>query len=255
MTLEAGQDAAHGQMTSQNGMERPAQKLPVLVIMHGEASSAGRIGLALQGRGHGLDVCKPRFGSTLPETLEHHAGVIVFGGPMSCNDPDDYIKREIDFTGTALREGKPYLGVCLGAQMLAKHLGKEVRRHAQAKVEIGYYPVAATEAGQALGPWPAEVYQWHREGFELPAGSTRLAEGRVFENQAFSYGNSCLGLQFHPEITYGLINRWTVVAKDWTGNDGAQPRHDQLRAHLLNAPTVASWFESLLDSWLMPSLT
>ena len=95
---------------------------PVLVVLHGEHSCPGRIGQVLRKRGHALDVRKPRFGDKLPETLDDHAGAVIFGGPMSANDPEEFIKTEIDWIGVPLKEGRPYLGVCLGAQMLAKHL-------------------------------------------------------------------------------------------------------------------------------------
>ena len=253
MTFEARAGGGLDRFAEKNGADgSPARqsKLPVLVIMHGEASSAGRIGQLLQQRGHALDIRKPRFGGTLPETLEGHAGVVVFGGPMSCNDPDDYLKREIDFLGLVLKQQKPFLGVCLGAQMLAKQLGSEVGKHPEGRVEIGYHAIAPTPAGHAFGPWPSRVYQWHREGFTLPTGCTRLAEGEVFENQAFSHGANCLGLQFHPEITYTLVNRWTCMAKDWAGKPGAQVRADQLDGHLLNSRTVSGWLDKLLDVWL-----
>ncbi len=224
--------------------------LPVLVIMHGEASSAGRIGQVLKQRGHALDIVKPRFGCPLPKTLGRHAGVVVFGGPMSCNDPDDYIKDEIDFVGVVLKEQRPFLGVCLGAQMLAKHLGANVGKHPAGKVEIGYHAVRPTAEGRRLGHWPEHVYQWHREGFDVPTGGTRLAEGDVFENQAFCYGACGLGIQFHPEITYTLVNRWTTIAKDWQDRDGAQERSGQLAGHLLHAKPVGGWLERLLDRWL-----
>ena len=227
-----------------------SKPLPVLVIMHGEASSAGRIGQVLQQRGHALEICKPRYGCQLPKTLADHAGVVVFGGPMSCNDPDCYIKDEIDFAGLALKEQRPFLGVCLGAQMLAKHLGANVGKHPAGKVEIGYHTVRPTAEGRRLGPWPDTFYQWHREGFELPVGAMRLAEGDVFENQAFCYGNCGLGIQFHPEITYSLVNRWTTMAKDWTDRDGAQERAGQLAGHLLYAGAVNRWLGKLVDSWL-----
>lgn len=223
---------------------------PVLVIMHGETSSAGRIGQLLRRRGHALDIRKPRFGDKLPASLDGHASVVVFGGPMSCNDPDDYLKREIDFAGVALKEKKPFLGICLGAQMLAKHLGANVGKHPEGMVEIGYHPLSATSAGAAFGPWPSQVYQWHREGFELPSGCTHLAQGSVFENQAYSYQGHCLGLQFHPEITYAMVNRWTNSARDWKGAKGAQERGTQLDSHLLNASTVADWLDRVLQAWL-----
>jgi len=134
--------------------------------------------------------------------------------------------------------------------MLAKHLGAPVVKHPQGRVEIGYHPISATLEGQRLGSWPSQVYQWHREGFGLPSGAAKLAHGPVFENQAFAYGKTAIGLQFHPEITYGLVNRWTVMAKDWRGNPGAQERGEQLAGHLLNAPLVAQWLDRLLDIWL-----
>jgi GMP synthase (glutamine-hydrolysing) len=224
--------------------------LPVLVIMHGEASSAGRIGQALINRGHALDIRKPRYGCALPQSLARHAGVVVFGGPMSCNDPDDYLKDEIDFVGVALREQKPFLGICLGAQMLAKHLGAPVAQHPASQVEIGYFPLRPTPAGRALGPWPEHVYHWHREGFQVPAGATHLAQGDSFENQAFSYGPAALGVQFHPEITYTLVNRWTVMAKDWQDRPGAQERSAQLAGHLLHGRTVGGWLDRTMDRWL-----
>ena len=79
-------------------------------------------------KGFSLDIRKPRFGEPLPETMDEHAGAIIFGGPMSANDPDDFIKAETDWIGVTLKEGAPFLGVCLGAQMLVKHLGGNGQR-------------------------------------------------------------------------------------------------------------------------------
>ena len=101
--------------------------LPVLVVLHQETSTPGRVGNALRALGHTLDIRRPRFGDPLPETLDLHAGAVIFGGPMSANDPDDYVRREIDWIEVPLREQRPFLGICLGAQMLAKQLGAPVR--------------------------------------------------------------------------------------------------------------------------------
>src|SRR6478735_4175202 len=104
---------------------------PVLIVLHQETSTPGRVGNALRALGHTLDIRRPRFGDTLPETLDGHAGAVYFGGPMSANDGDDYIRREIDWIGVPLREQRPFLGICLGAQMLAMHLGAKVAPHPQ----------------------------------------------------------------------------------------------------------------------------
>ncbi len=251
MTFETrAQDEILALGGAETGPSPSERLLPVLVIMHGEASSAGRIGQVLAQRGHALDICKPRYGSVLPKSLDRHAGVVVFGGPMSCNDTCDYLNDEIDFVGLALKEQKPFLGVCLGAQMLAKLLGADVKKHPAGKVEFGYHAIRPTTEGRRLGPWPEQVYQWHREGFDLPAGGIRLATGDVFENQAFSYGPNALGVQFHSEITYAMVNRWTTLAKEWRDRDGAQERDGQLTSHLLHAGVVNRWLASVVEIWL-----
>jgi GMP synthase (glutamine-hydrolysing) len=109
-------------------MRRPMPD-PILIILHQEHSRPGRIGHALQQLGYPLDVRRPRFGEPLPSTMAEHAGAVIFGGPMSANDSDDFIRREIDWIGVPLRENKPFLGICLGAQLCAKQLGGKVFRH------------------------------------------------------------------------------------------------------------------------------
>jgi hypothetical protein len=79
--------------------------LPVLIVLHQETSTPGRVGNALRALGHPLDIRRPRFGDALPETLDAHAGAVIFGGPMSANDGDDYVRREIDWIEIPLREG------------------------------------------------------------------------------------------------------------------------------------------------------
>src|SRR4029077_5111663 len=85
--------------------------LPVLIVLHQETSTPGRVGNALRALGHTLDIRRPRFGDALPETLDMHAGAVIFGGPMSANDSDDYVRREIDWIEMPLREQRPFLGI------------------------------------------------------------------------------------------------------------------------------------------------
>src|ERR1700750_467948 len=84
--------------------------LPVLIVLHQETSTPGRVGNALRALGHTLDIRRPRFGDPLPETLDLHAGAVIFGGPRSANDPDDYVRQEIDWIEVPLREQRPFLG-------------------------------------------------------------------------------------------------------------------------------------------------
>jgi GMP synthase (glutamine-hydrolysing) len=117
----------------------------ILIVLHQEMSSAGRVGQLLQKTGFTLDIRRPPLGDPLPETLEDHHGVVVFGGPMSANDRDEFIRRETDWLAVPLREEKPFLGICLGAQMLVNHLGGQVESHDQGLVEVGWYPIRPTE--------------------------------------------------------------------------------------------------------------
>jgi GMP synthase (glutamine-hydrolysing) len=227
----------------------PSHK-PVLVIMHRHESEPGAVGQWLTANNIPLDIRRPRFGDPLPETLAGHSGAIILGGPMSANDPDDYIKQEIDWIGVPLSEAKPFLGICLGAQMLAKHLGAEVYVHPAGQVEVGYEPLVANCEGASLGQWPSHVYHWHGEGFTLADGAVALAYGHVFENQAICYGNSAFGLQFHPEVTLAMIHRWTTRAAAGLSRPGAQNASEQLRKHTLYGPGLRAWTFSFLEQWL-----
>jgi GMP synthase-like glutamine amidotransferase len=113
----------------------------ILLILHQEHSTPGRIAHRLIDRGFRLDPRRPRFGDPLPETMHEHDGVIVFGGPMSANDSDEYVRREIEWSEVPLREEKPFFGICLGAQILARKLGAKVDFHPDGLVEVGYYPL------------------------------------------------------------------------------------------------------------------
>lgn len=232
-----------------------SDKLPVLIILHQEGSTPGRVGRLLAERGHPLDIRRPRFGDRLPETLALHAGVVIFGGPMSANDPDDWLRTETDFIGVALKENKPFLGLCLGAQMLALHLGGKVCAHEGGRAEIGYYPIRPTGDGadfasQLGAPWPTHVYHWHREGFDTPHGAVALAEGDDFPVQAIRYGDAAFGFQFHPEVTHAMVYRWTTLAAARLSVPGAQAAALHHRGRFMYDPAVRLWLGMFLDRWL-----
>jgi GMP synthase (glutamine-hydrolysing) len=226
-------------------------RLPVLIVLHQESSTSGRVGNALRALGHRLDIRRPRFGDVLPETLDSHAGAVIFGGPMSANDSDDYVRREIDWIEIPLSEQRPFLGICLGAQMLAMQLGARVAPHAQGLTQIGYYPIRPTAAGHALcAHWPARVYHWHREGFELPSGAELLAEGDDFPVQAFRTGNA-FGVQFHPDVTYAMMHRWTTRGYDGLSAPGARARHHHFADRAVYDAAERAWLAQFIDGWLL----
>ncbi len=221
----------------------------MLIVLHQEHSTPGRVGRLLKAQGYRLDIRRPRFGDPLPSTLRGHAGAVVFGGPMSANDPDDFVKREIDWIGVPLKENAPFLGICLGAQMMAAHLGQRVYDHPKGLVEIGYYPITPTPAGEAMfgGTLPRRVYQWHREGFDAPPGFTLLATGLEFECQA-CHLDRAFAIQFHPEVTYAMMCKWNVLGADRMGLPGARRGH--LEGWYEHDGAVARWTEAFLGAWI-----
>jgi GMP synthase (glutamine-hydrolysing) len=234
------------------GKKPPASRAidPVLIILHQELSTPGRVGHHLRARGIPVDIRRPALGDPLPETLSGHAGVVVFGGPMSANDETDFIRSETDWLAVPLSERKPFLGICLGAQMLARHLGAKVSFHPEGMAEIGYYPIRVTPAARALtDSWPSHVYQWHREGFDLPQGAELLAEGEIFSMQAFRYG-AAYGIQFHPEVTHAMMCRWTTRGHARLEMPGARPRAEHFADRPVYDSAVRRWLGEFLDHWL-----
>jgi GMP synthase-like glutamine amidotransferase len=130
--------------------------------------------------------------------------LIVMGGPMSINDEDEFpwLVPEKRFIREVVESGRPVLGICLGAQLIANVMGSRV--YPNPVKEIGWFPIHGTpSAGNAHFSFPASatVFHWHGETFDLPPGATRLATSAGCENQAFQIGGSVIGLQFHLETT------------------------------------------------------
>ena len=221
-----------------------------LIILHQETSTPGRIGMMLKAKGFQLDIRRPCLGDALPTSMEDHACAVIFGGPMSANDADPWIGREIDWIGVPLKEQKPFLGVCLGAQMLSMHLGGRVGPHTEERVEIGYYPIHPVNGGDGINEWPAQVYQWHRESLTLPQDAKLFATGEHFENQAYRYGRAAYGIQFHPEVTRLTMHRWVVKAAHRFSMLDAQGAVDHLDANLIHDADVKNWLTLFLDRWL-----
>jgi GMP synthase (glutamine-hydrolysing) len=227
---------------------RPGPKRPILIVLHQETSSPGRVGQILQQMGYGLDIRRPVMGEPLPATLAGHAGAVVFGGPMSANDDDhDYIRLEIDWLSVPLKENRPFLGICLGAQMLVRHLGGQVGPHVDGLTEIGWYGLEPTPQGRELMAWPSMVYQFHREGFTLPSGAKLLATGEHYENQAYRYGDNAWGIQFHGELTLAMMHRWVVRGAHRFELPGAQIGRAHLDGRLLHDAALRQWIMGFLD--------
>ncbi|HTP05919.1 MAG TPA: hypothetical protein VMM54_12280 [Nitrospirota bacterium] len=147
--------------------------------------------------------------------------LVIMGGPMAVYEMEQYafLKNEALLIERAVKENKHVLGVCLGAQMVAHALGARV--YAGGQKEIGWYEVALTDDGMRDpcvsqlahdGKKSAQVFQWHGDTFDLPAGAVRLASSGIYPNQAFRYSDRVYALQFHIEVT-------PVIVLDWLKNE------------------------------------
>lgn len=236
---------------SDGQVHSPVMRGRILLIVHQATSNPGRIGRLVAEFGYEPVICRHACGDPLPETLDDYAAAVIFGGPMSANDGDElpFMKSELDWIDIPLREGKPFLGVCLGGQMLARVLGGTVAPHQDGYHEIGYYPVRATQAGRGLFAEEQMFYQWHGEGFSLPSCATLLAEGERYANQAFSHGNA-YGIQFHPEVTREMMYRWSRKAAHRLVLRGARSRESHLNDQQRHDPAVEDWANGFFEHWL-----
>ncbi|MEO0637038.1 MAG: gamma-glutamyl-gamma-aminobutyrate hydrolase family protein [Pseudomonadota bacterium] len=222
----------------------------ILIILHQAHSRAGRVGRKLEERGFTLDIRRPPLGDALPETMEGHAGVVVFGGPGSANDPDEWVRRETDWLAVPLAEDKPLFGICLGAQMLANHLGGQVYQRPDEMVEIGWYPLRDHDAEQTFGPWPEIVYHFHREGLTAPDSCKILASSELYPHQAYSLNERTVAIQFHVELTQAMMQAWTVRGAHRFDLPNAQGKRQHLNGRLLYDRPSELWLDAFLDKWI-----
>jgi GMP synthase-like glutamine amidotransferase len=172
-------------------------------LQHVPFEGLGSIGPWLEGAGHRISGSRLYASPELPSPGSIDA-LVVMGGPMSVNDEGEYpwLAREKRLVRDAIDSGKPVLGICLGAQLIASALGSKVYRNAER--EIGWSPVEGISSDDpSLFRFPPTTlaFHWHGETFDLPPGATRIARSAACGNQAFQLGGSALALQFHLETT------------------------------------------------------
>ncbi len=216
-----------------------------LVLKHADCEGLGLWEECCREEGIALEVVALHQGALLPPPHQYQA-VISLGGPMSVHDEGTYpfLKNEDAFIRQVVSEGIPFLGICLGGQLLAKALGGRVAPNVVK--EIGWHSVELDQTGQrdplfAGLPDRFSVFQWHGDTFSIPKGAVRLATSPACENQAFRYGfgGIAYGLQFHLEVTPSLVEEWTreyaaeLAELDGAGDAGAilaeaRARYDEL---------------------------
>jgi GMP synthase-like glutamine amidotransferase len=186
--------------------------MQVLITMHVEFEGPGTLGTFLETVGARVQTVRLYAGEPLPEDPRAYHAIVSMGGPMNVYEEEKYpyLKSETGFLMQAVHAGVPTLGICLGAQMIAKAAGARI--DLSTVEEIGWGQVQLTPEGtedslfQGL-PDTLDVLQWHSDVFNVPQGGILLAGSRLCPHQAFRYRNA-YGLQFHIEVTREILTDW-----------------------------------------------
>ena len=197
----------------------------VLIIKHIEIEGPGLIEHCLKQEKIPYQIVNLETGPRLPK-INDLSHIVILGGPMNVYEEDRYpfLRDEDLFIKEAIQRGKMVLGICLGAQLIAKALGAKVFK-APVK-EIGWYDVSLTEEGfkdpffSSL-PQTFSVFQWHEDTFDVPKAGKLIATSTSIIHQAFRYGENVYGLQFHLEVTDEMIQEWMKTYEEEL--KGSQP--------------------------------
>jgi len=182
----------------------------VLALRHVHFEDLGAFEAPLRDAGYAIRYCEAGLDDIkcfAPPDL-----LAVLGGPIGAYEDEiyPYLYGELALLSAQLQAGKPVLGICLGAQLVARALGARV--YPGPAKEIGWKPVRLTEAGKkTLAPLAdGPVLHWHGDTFDLPVGAINLASSDICEHQAFSVGRHVLAFQFHPEVQRRGFERWLI---------------------------------------------
>jgi GMP synthase (glutamine-hydrolysing) len=229
--------------------------LRILVVQNSRTAPIGLLGDYLAEFGADLVTITPPEGEPLPSGASGFHGAVVLGGPQSAADDgtSPYIPRLLDLMRGFADADRPILGICLGAQLLARAYGERVYKHSL--MERGFKQVELTPAGAddpvmgSLGP-VRHIMQWHYDTFDLPKDAVLLATGPDCANQAFRLGDSQYGLQFHPEVNPEIVRDWVSRAEGVTPDEVVaigREMEAQIDRHL---PEAASFARDLARNWL-----
>ena len=184
-------------------------------------------------------------------SLNGYDGLVVLGGPMSVNDTGRlaHLTIEMKLIEDAMKKNLPVLGICLGAQLIAKTLGADV--YANKEKEIGWYDVSPTDHAEndpllMIFQTTEKIFQWHGETFDIPRTGLHLAFSSLCSNQAFRYGANVYGFQFHLEVDEHMIHRWLRVGENRDEITALGGKIDPERIHA-ETPTHITRLNQLSD--------
>ena len=223
-----------------------ARKL--VLVRHGDDPPDDRVVSFAVTQGFDPVIVRPFKGEALPEADDSVAGSVIYGGPFNVFEEDrhPFLHAEAEWIRTCMAGKVPLLGICQGAQQIARVMGAEVGPPASGLHEFGYYPVSPTPEGQDLLPDTLYMTQAHFHTFAIPEGAVHIATSPLYPNQAFRIGDRTYGFQFHPECTIEGFRRWQSTPWAAYGKPGAQSREEQDALMLEHDARQAEWFYAFL---------
>lgn len=226
----------------------------VIAISHDRQDAGDRCTLWLEQAGYEVVTRCPVAGDDIPSLVGDVAGTVVFGGKYDVDMKHEltFLRDELHFIEDVLKRDLPFLGICLGGQLLAHVLGEDVGPHLDGYAEYGYYDLEPTADGEAVFGTGLKVLQSHWHGwYQTPKGATRLASTAAFPEQAFRYGAHAYGLQFHPEATRPMLERWIGRRpQERYRLKGTHLPDRQLTDNLSYDEDLGQWFGGFLSGWI-----
>jgi len=222
-----------------------------LVIQHLDIEPPALIGEVIREAGHQLTTIRLDQGEILPADCSAFDGLIIMGGPQSANDDSDYIQAEIAWVKQAQQRGLPMLGICLGAQIMARAAGADITPSPVR--ELGWFPVYHTVENDPLFagmPEGMAVFQWHGETFSLTDAMTLIATHPQVPAQAFRLGRAQYGLQFHVEVSEAIIEMWIAHGeseREALGIEGISLLHRETSLYL---DAMQQFCRAMVGIWL-----
>ncbi len=222
----------------------------VLVFQHVAYEPLGVLDPLLRNAKHRIKYVNFYRHPTAQPSLKGYQALIVLGGPMNVDEIDKYphLQTEIKVIREAIAKDIPILGICLGAQLIAKALGADVYK--ADGLEVGWYELTKSTAAEndkliKHFKQSEKLFQWHGRTFDIPKDAVNLLSSALCPNQAFRYGDKIYGLQFHLEVTEPVINRWLHLEahaedlKECGKYQSLQAEIDETQKHIFSSMRLA----------------
>jgi GMP synthase (glutamine-hydrolysing) len=226
----------------------------VAIVENTKITHHGQVGVALHEVGALIDLWRPFTNQALPASPDDFDALVVFGGEQSAisDDTHPYLPWLADLMAQTTAADKPVLGICLGAQILARGFGAQ--NLLGAAPEFGWVQVGLTDAGLADPVFQGlnnsfPIFQWHGDTFTLPAGASHLAQSAAAPQQCFRMGRASYGMQFHFEASRAVVADWTRTFPDatermapgWAITHAEKAAHDGKLADAVGLQIARNW--------------